>query len=263
MLSKTAVESLNSYFDKILLLTIERNLYRLTEIRKNFNGLNFEVFMGVDGSKLNIPDLQNKGEIAKNINEIYQQDNINYMNLTVGPLLNNQIAVASSHKKIYQYIKDNKLGKVLILEDDSIPVEKNLHLVAETLKQVPDDWELLFLGHIYNNDFSFFGRLKYYHLVNFLYKLGFRTKSVIRKKKSYPRDFSSLVKKQGGHIGTHAYALHGQGAAKLLEIQTPLTHGASDLLTMDAIANHKIRAYTCKYMFFEQNQELPSSVYNN
>src|SRR5579875_3392569 len=129
MLSNTAVESLNAYFDKILLLTIERNLYRLTEIRKNFNGLNFEVFMGVDGSKLNIPELQEKGEIAKNINEVYKQDNITYMNLEVGPLLNNQIAVASSHKKIYQYIKDNRLGKVLILEDDAIPVEKNLHYI--------------------------------------------------------------------------------------------------------------------------------------
>ncbi len=263
MLSKSAVESLNAYFDKILLLTIERNLYRLTDIRKNFNGLNFEVFMGVDGSKLNISELQKKGEIVENINEIYQQDNINYMNLKVGSLLNNQIAVASSHKKIYQYIADNKFNKVLILEDDAIPVEKNLHYVAETLKQVPDDWELLFLGHIYNNDFSFWGRLKYYHLVNFLYKIGIRTKSVIRKKKSYPVDFSSLIKKQGGHIGTHAYALHGQGAAKLLEIQTPLRHGASDLLTMDAIANHKICAYTCKYMFFEQNMQLPSSVYNS
>ncbi len=263
MLSKSAVESLNAYFDKILLLTIERNLYRLTEIRKNFNGLNFEVFMGVDGSKLNIPELQQKGEIANNINDIYKEDNIKYMNLEVGPLLNNQIAVASSHKKMYQYIKDNKLSKVLILEDDAIPVEKNLHYVADTLRQVPDDWEFLFLGHIYNNDFSFWGRIKYYHLVNFLYKIGVRSETVLRKKRSYPVDHSSLIKKQGGHIGTHAYALHGDGAAKLLEIQTPLTHGASDMLTMDAIATSKIRAYTCKYMFFEQNQQLPSSVYNN
>lgn len=263
MLSKSAVETLNAYFDKILLLTIERNLYRLTEIRKNYNGLNFEVFMGVDGSKLNIPELQKNGEIANDINEIYLEDSLKYMNMSVGPLLNNQIAVSSSHKKIYQYIKDNRFNKVLILEDDSIPVEKNLHYVTETLKQVPNDWELLFLGHIYNNDFSFWGKLKYYHLVNFLYKIGIRTKFVTRKRRSYPTDFTSLIKKQGGHIGTHAYALHGEGAAKLLEIQTPLTHAASDFLTMDAVATNKIRAYTCKYMFFKQNEELPSSVYNN
>ncbi|RYY06203.1 MAG: hypothetical protein EOP43_06970, partial [Sphingobacteriaceae bacterium] len=160
MLSKSAVNSLNNYFDKILLLTIERNLYRLPAIEKNFNGLNFEVFMGVDGSKLDIPDLKEKGVIAKNIDDIYLQDSLAYMNMPVKPLLRNQIAVASSHKKIYQYIKDNGFNKVLILEDDAIPVEKNLHLVEETLKQVPEDWELLFLGHIYNNDFSFWGRFK-------------------------------------------------------------------------------------------------------
>lgn len=263
MLTATAVEILNGYFDKILLLTIERNLHRLDEINHNFNGLNFEVFMGVDGSKLKIAELQQQGEIAININEIYKQANIDYLNLGVGPLLNNQIAVASSHKKMYQYIAKNKFAKTLILEDDSIPVEKNLHYLAETLKQVPPDCELLFLGHIFNNDFSFLGRLKYYHLVNVLYDIGIRTKAVVRKKKSYPRDYSSLLKKQGGHIGTHAYALFGQGAAKLLNIQTPLTHGASDLLTMDAVATTKIQAYTCKYPFFEQNQQLPSSVYNN
>lgn len=263
MLSKSAVDSLNKYFDKILLLTIERNLYRMDDIRKRFNGLNFEVFMGVDGSKLNVPELKANGDIAADIDEIYLQDSRKYMNMDVGPLLNNQIAVSSSHKKIYQYIKDNGLGKVLILEDDAIPVEKNLHLVAQTLNQVPDDWELLFLGHIYNNDFSFLGRLKYYHWINFLYRIGIRNDFVMRKIRSYPRDFSALIKKQGGHIGTHAYALHGEGAAKLLEIQTPLTHGASDFLTMDAVATKKIRAYTCKFMFFEQNMALPSSVYNN
>lgn len=263
MLTTTAVEILNSYFDKILLLTIERNLYRLNDINKNFNGLNFEVFIGVDGSKLNVAALQQQGEIATNIHEIYKQANVDYLNLAVGSLLNNQIAVALSHKKMYQYIAENKFAKVLILEDDTIPVEKNLHYLAETLKQVPADCELLFLGHIFNNDFSFLGKLRYYHLVNVLYRLGIKTKAVLRKKKSYPQDYSSLLKKQGGHIGTHAYALFGQGAAKLLDIQTPLTHGASDLLTMDAVANHRIQAYTCKYPFFEQNQQLLSSVYNN
>jgi GR25 family glycosyltransferase involved in LPS biosynthesis len=263
MLTKTAVEILNGYFDKILLLTIERNLHRLEEINKNFNGLNFEIFMGVDGSKLNVQELQKNGEIAFNINDIYKQNNLDYLNLKVGPLLNNQIAVASSHKQMYQYVKDHHLQKVLILEDDAIPVEKNLIHLAETLKQVPVDCELLFLGHIFNNDFSFFGKMRYYYLTNFFYHIGIRTKAVIRKKKSYPADFSSMLKKQGGHIGTHSYALFGEGAAKLLALQTPLTYGASDLLTMDAIANYKICAYTCKYMFFEQNSQLPSSVYNN
>ena len=263
MLTTTAVEILNGYFDKILLLTIERNLHRLEEINANFNGLNYEVFMGIDGSKLNVPELQSTGEIANNINDIYKQNNLDYLNLKVGPLLKNQIAVASSHKQIYQYIKDHQFQKVLILEDDAIPVEKNLHYLAETLKQVPVNCELLFLGHIYNNDFSFFGKLSYHYLTNFFYQIGFRTKAVIRKKRSYPVDYSSMLKKQGGHIGTHAYALIGQGASKLLALQTPLTYGASDLLTMDAVANHKICAYTCKYMFFKQNPQLPSSVYNN
>lgn len=263
MLNESAAKVLNNYFDKIILLTIKRNTYRIPKIEQTFNGLNFELFFGIDGNELDIEQLKHIGQIDANINEIYKQNNIDYMNLEVGPLLKNQIAVALSHKQIYQYIKDTNTGKTLILEDDTIPVVKNLQYLAETLNEVPKDCEILFLGHIYNNDFSLFGRLKYYHLVNILYTIGFKTKSIIRKKKSYPRDFSRFLKKHGGHIGTHAYALYGNGASKLLAIQTPLTHGASDLLTMDAIAMNKIQAYTCKYMFFEQNQQLPSSVYNN
>lgn len=263
MLTDSAVKILNQYFDKILLLTIERNLYRLKDIDKNFNGLNYEVFIGVDGNMLDVEILQKRGEIADNINAIYKQNNADYLNLKVGPLLKNQIAVASSHKEIYKLIQREKINRVLILEDDALPVEENLKYLADTLKQVPSDCEFLFLGHIYNNDFSVFGRITYYYLVNLLYSLRIRTKSVLRKRKSYPRDFSSLLKKQGGHIGTHAYALFGEGAAKLLALQTPLIYGASDLLTMDAIANNKITAYTCKYMFFKQNTELLSSVYNS
>ncbi len=263
MLTKTTIDILNNYFDKILLLTIERNLYRLDDINKNFNGLNFKVFLGVDGSTLNITEMKQNGEVAENIDEIYKQANIDYLNLNVGPLLKNQIAVASSHKKMYQYIAENNFTKVLILEDDATPVENNLHYLAETLQQVPADCELLFLGHIFNNNFSFWGRLKYYHFVNLLYYLGIKTQAVIRKKKSYPRDHSSMLKKQGGHIGTHAYALFNDAATKLLRIQTPLKHGASDLLTMDAVANNKIQSYTCKHPFFEQSQQLLSSVYNN
>jgi glycosyl transferase family 25 len=262
MLTESAVNILNQYFDKIFLLTIERNLYRLKDIEKNFNGLKYEVFIGVDGNTLDISELQKKGEIADDIDEIYKQNNADYLNLKVGPLLKNQIAVAFSHKEIYKFVQEKKNNKVLILEDDAIPVEGNLQYLAETLQQVPADCEFLFLGHIYNNNFNIFGRIRYYYLVNFLYNFGIRTKAVLRKRKSYPRDYSSMLKKQGGHIGTHAYALFGEGASKLLALQTPLTYGASDLLTMDAIAGNKITAYTCRYMFFKQNTELLSSVYN-
>lgn len=263
MLSTSAVEILNNYFDKILLLTIERNLYRLPAIEKNFNGLNFEVFMGVDGNSLNIQKMQESGEVSFNINDIYKKNNIDYLNLKVGNLLKNQIAVASSHKKMYEYIIRNKFSKVLILEDDTVPVEENLKYLAQTLAQLPKDCELLFLGHIYNNDFSIKGSLKYNYLVNILYKLGLRTERIKRKRKNYPKKFSSLLKKQGAHIGTHAYALLNGGAEKLLKLQTPLRYGASDLLLMDAVSENLISSYTCKYMFFKQNADLPSSVYNN
>ncbi len=253
---------LNTYFDKVILLTIERNASRLETIKNVLGGLEYEIFWGVDGSKLNLQKMVETGEVADNINEIYKQTNIDYMNMvSAKPIHINQIACALSHVKIYEYIKKNKYDKVLILEDDVIPVEKNLKYLSDTLKEVPNDWEVLYVGHLINNNFSFWGILKYYYLTNFIYKIGIRTKSVIRKKNTYPSPYSKLLRKQGAHIGTHAYAVRGNTVDKLIKLQEPLKQVAPDLLLMDAIAKKVVVSYTSKYNLFEQNNAIHSSIW--
>ena len=51
--------------------------------------------------------MKESGEIADDINDIYRQTNIDYMNMvSEKPIHINQIACALSHVKIYEYIKD-------------------------------------------------------------------------------------------------------------------------------------------------------------
>lgn len=260
--TKSKFDILNSYFDKIILLTIERNVPRLEIIKNVLNGLNYEVFIGVDGSKLDLKKMIESGEVSENIDAIYKQTNIDYMNMPFAkPIHINQIACALSHVKIYHYIKENNFDKILILEDDVISVEKNLKYLSETLEQVPNDWEVLYLGHITNNNFSFWGKLKYYYLTNFIYRIGLKTKAVVRKKKTYPGPFSSLLRKHGAHIGTHAYAVKGATVDKLIKLQEPLKQVAPDLLLMDAVAKNVVTSYTSKYIFFEQNDKIHSSIW--
>ena len=262
MISSNPLEILNTYFDKIILLTIERNVSRLETIKKVLNGLNYEVFLGVDGATLDLKKMIGLGEVSPDIEEIYKQTNMDYMNMvSTKPIHINQIACALSHIKIYEYISNNTDDKVLILEDDVIPVEENLQYLAETLNQAPKNWEVLYLGHVINNNFSLFGKIKYYYLTHFLYKIGIRTKAVVRKKKTYPAPFSSLLKKQGAHIGTHAYAVRCNAVKKLIKLQTPLAQVAPDLLLMDAIAKNIVTSYTSKYIFFKQNDKIHSSIW--
>lgn len=262
MLSKSAVTVLNSYFDKIIVLTIKRNGARRDILKQILNGLEYEIFYGVEGGTLEINNLIATGKVDPDIDNLFRKANIDYMNMKSDPIHINQIACSLSHVEIYKYIKEKSFEKVLILEDDIIPVESNLKYLSETLTQVPVDWELLYLGHIINNDFSFWGQLKYYYFTNFIYRIGIKTKAVIRKKNTYPAPYSKMLRKNGAHIGTHAYAVTKKAVDKLIALQLPLKHAAPDLLLMDAVARRLIISYTSKYNFFEQNPNIHSSVWD-
>ncbi|MGI4751456.1 MAG: glycosyltransferase family 25 protein [Janthinobacterium lividum] len=262
MLSTSAAKTLNSYFDKILILTIKRNGARRELLKQILNGLEYEVFYGVEGNTLEINNLIHTGIVDKNIDTIFIKDNIDYMNMGSNPIHINQIACSLSHVEMFKYVRDNNLSRVLILEDDIIPIEKHLTFLAETLQQMPRSWDILYLGHIYNNNFSFWGKLKYYHFTNFLYQLGIKTTAIIRKRNTYPTPYSTLLRKQGAHIGTHAYAISNEGAKKMIPLQNPLKQAAPDLMLMDAIAKRQVVSYTTKYNFFEQNSTIHSSVWD-
>lgn len=262
MLSKSAANILNRYFDKIIVLTIKRNGARRDILKQILNGLEYEIFYGVEGGTLEINNLIATGIVDADVDNLFKKANIDYMNMKSDPIHINQIACSLSHVEIYKYIKEKGLEKVLILEDDIIPVEDNLNYLSETLEQVPADWELLYLGHIINNNFSFLSQLKYYYLTNFIYKIGIKTKAVTRKKNTYPAPYSKLLRKHGAHIGTHAYAVSKKAVDKLIALQSPLKQAAPDLLLMDAVARGLVTSYTSKYNFFEQNPNIHSSVWD-
>lgn len=252
---------INKYFDKIIVLTIERNKNRIEIIKDTLDGINFEIFIGVDGKNLNIGELLKSNIVSEKINEVFIETSIEYMNMKVEKIHINEIACALSHRNIYEHVVKNGLKRVLIFEDDVIPVEENLKYLADTLNQLPNDWEVFYMGHMINNDFSRTGKMKYLYLPNFLSAIGINTQSVIRKKKSYPRDFSSKLKIHGGHTGLHAYAISYAAALKLVKKQTPLKYVA-DLLLMDVISKNELISYTSKYIFFEQNAKVHSSIWN-
>ncbi len=254
---------LNSYFDKIYILTIPRNEKRRLFLNAHLEGLHFEYFYGVDGKAL-LP-LQKAGHpdydyrlMTEHNQEICEK----YLKIPFdSPVHQNEIACSLSHRLIYRDIVDNGYENALILEDDVACLDENLPYLADTLRSLPADWELLYLGYELNFDFNTSLSLKQ-QLVTALYHSGIRHEPVRNKYVSYPKKVNTHLKKAGVHTNTEAYAIRKSTAQKFIQWQTPVRWIADHLL-MDACANDKVKAFIADPKIFVQNRkEFQSSIWS-
>tara|TARA_B100000700_G_scaffold320694_1_gene418461 strand:- start:5591 stop:6319 length:729 start_codon:yes stop_codon:yes gene_type:complete len=138
---------LNKLFDKVLVLTLEHDFNesdfvananlaptaksRIQRIKDRLDGLDYELFYGIDGSKAGFTNLHTD---TNGIVRVMPQ------NLSFG-----QIGCSLSHVKMYEKIANSDWEKVLILEDDCIffPEFEN---VEDYMSQLPNDWGMVYLG---------------------------------------------------------------------------------------------------------------------
>jgi GR25 family glycosyltransferase involved in LPS biosynthesis len=120
---------MNDYFDKIYVLSLKRNTDRRALITERLNKVNidFEFFDACDGQVLN--------HLWKKL------DNSNFTT-------QNYVACSISHLSIYNDALSRGFKRILILEDDIKP-HKNIQRMFNNIKtQIPDDYDLLYLGWI-------------------------------------------------------------------------------------------------------------------
>jgi glycosyl transferase family 25 len=84
-----------------------------------------------------------------------------------------EIACSWSHRMMYEDMIANGYNRVLIMEDDAVPNEKQLQQLPAILSEIPENCELLFWGWDKNGDRTGFTPLKQliYHLQHSLGKL--------------------------------------------------------------------------------------------
>lgn len=72
---------------------------------------------------------------------------------TIPGLTPGNVGAIYSHRAVLQYAKDKNLSDIFILEDDVEFHEDLNDLFSEFIKEVPDDWDIIFLGanHSANN----------------------------------------------------------------------------------------------------------------
>lgn len=176
----------------VYVINLERSNLRRDFILRYLSSLGIEakIFNAVEGSKLNISELEEKN--------IY--DNDVALEAFSRPLSLPEIGCSLSHIGIYHKIVDENIEKVLIIEDDVIFIEGIAEYFSSILKNVPEDWDIIQL-YYKCQDFE--------KITNNIVKF--------RSKKCFP-------------AGSAGYFINRSGAEKMLKNVYPVRYPADSLL---------------------------------
>ena len=227
-------EAFNDFFDKVYVITLHRAVERQQLIEQELKGLNYTFMFGADKNELDIETLKKSGQFDILLAKKHH---------TAGKImLPGQLACSISHRMVYEDVIRNNYGKVLILEDDIVVDKRNLLSFKETVKELPADWGLWYLGFDKNENAPANSALKkvFYH---FLYSIGLKPNynhTVINN--LYPKGFSTHLKVAGFHDCAHAYAITKNTAGILLKMQTPVSYIADHLLAY-AVTNALFKSF--------------------
>jgi|TARA_R110001592_G_scaffold143677_1_gene366566 GR25 family glycosyltransferase involved in LPS biosynthesis len=127
--------NLNSYFDKIICINLNRRNDRWQESFKQFRriGLTVERYSAIDGNRMNWNHVRNKNKPPGTPDHKFE----------------GVAGCMASHVNIWKMAKANKWKNVLIIEDDCDFINQIQERFNERINQVPSDWDLLYLGGIH------------------------------------------------------------------------------------------------------------------
>lgn len=239
---------LNHFFDKILVVSVPRFTERHAAIDAQLKGLHYEFFWGADKLQLD----------EQFIHDHYDDDKAKKLQRQGKGLNSGEIACSLSHRMLYATVLEQGWKKVLVLEDDAIPLLSNLSLLPEALNALPENWELVYLGYQKHETVTTGLRIKQF-FYSMLSRLGLIKWSPEMISNLLPKPYSKHLKKAGFHDCTHAYAINQTAAQKLLQAQTPVIYRADDLLSTSVLKGN-LQAFVTEPKFFDQAQALPSEI---
>lgn len=254
---KSMFDPLNNFFDKIYVITLQRANDRHLHIHNELKGLNYTLFYGADKKDINIPELIRQGQYNP---ALAVKKHLMHKQMTGG-----EIGCSLSHRLVYEDVIKNNFEKVLILEDDVVIDKKNICLFDTIKLELPQNWQLWYLGFAKNEVPPVNAGLKkfFYHL---LYSMAIKkvmNHTMINN--LYPVRYSKHLSKAGFHDCTHAYAITNEAAKILLHQQTPVSSTADNLLAF-TITNQLLNAYITQPTLINQQYQVmdnaPSSYLN-
>ncbi len=234
--------SLNSFCDKIYVITLKRATDRHEHLIKELNGLNYTIFYGQDKLEFDKKDLEKRN--------IYNEKLAKKHHRYHKPMPAGMIGCSWSHKLVYEDVIKNNYQKVLIMEDDIVIDKQAIRLFSQVLIDLPPDWELFYLGYDKNEELKPIHYFKkgIYHLQHFLGMIKYSHKLISNL---YPKRITKNIFTAGYHDHTHGYAITNTGAQKLNQLQTPIQFFPDNLLAY-AATNEIIKSYIVKPKMINQ-----------
>lgn len=235
-------DCLNQYFDQILVVSVPRFTDRHERVKKNLVGLPFDFFWGSDKLKLDYDTSKTDGTYDETKAQELQRQ---------GKALNlGEIACSLSHRMLYEKMIENNWQKVLVLEDDIVPLVESLWQLPEAISELPANWDLVYFGYLKHEKVSTGLKLKqfFYKIISSVGLMAWSYKMVSNL---LPKPYSKHLKKAGFHDCTHAYAVSLNGAKILASKQTPVVYRADDLLSA-TIMKGQLNAFVTEPKFFDQ-----------
>ncbi len=240
---RSALDFLNGWADRIFVVSLRRAGGRRALVRERLAGLDFSFADAVDKLDLDRGRLERDGVLDE------RRTPRAYRYKVEMPL--GAVGCSLSHRNLYEQIASSGWRRAIVFEDDVVPVESALVHLPDALRQLPDDWELCYLGYWRDATPTVASRVRhaFYVALSPFGLVRWRPGEALRL---LPRRFSPNLWAGGRHLCTHAYAVSAAGARKLLEAQTPVRFYSDQLLSF-MVLRGKISAYAALPKLFEQD----------
>lgn len=244
----------NAPYDAIYVINLDRTPERFENTKKQLNefDLNPTRFSAVDGFDVTLTN-KRTGEIIsgkQTMQNIKKYTNIKselyhveykgkYKDAEFELSTNNssfsagEIGITFSHRAIWADIVKNKYKKVIVFEDDAIPLKNFRENLFDLLQNIPQDSDITFISVGIRKDKSY-----YFPDID----------KIFRDFDNVPNNkFVAKIQPTNRVYGMFAYIVGENGAKKLLNITNKVNYPLDDIVfQQDGINNGKIKGYTSR-----------------
>ncbi len=250
---KHGFEFINNYFDKIYVISLKGSTSRHESIKHHLNELNYEIFWGTD--KRDLP------QTITQDTSFYDDTAHRQIKRTKRSMILAECACADSHRRIYKDVIDNDYNRVLIFEDDAIPVLSTIGNVERALNTLPENWDLILFDY-YDHYLPSAGNNTKRWIYSILHHLkigGWDQIPPALIALRNMREYNQYFWRPGKLSGAHAYAVSNNGAKHYLNYQTPIKLQADRIFYF----YHAIQAlndFALKIPIFARGEESKTST---
>jgi glycosyl transferase, family 25 len=237
-------EVLNRFFDRIIVISLRRATERHARLRERLAGLNYEIHWGTDAAEMDLAELERSGAFSEaRARRVHRNGKL---------MAPGHLGCSFSHRGVWEAVVRNGWKRVLIFEDDVLPrPEARSDLVATALGELPEDWDLVYLGYEQGEVTRARDRVKqgFYLVLASLRLIKWTPRQVLGL---HPTRHSTHLRRAGKHYGAHAYGVTQRCARLLLEAQTPVAW-MTDQLLLHLCMGREVEGFHTDPKLFDQD----------